>query len=378
MTKKGQAFAEVKGKAPQQVFIEELADKFKSQMDAYFRKNLSDDPIMLDWHRNFADILERGEQYPPVKKWIRPSMVGADKQAIWMHLHGYKPDTFLLDEPQDEVHTRWQAIGTVVGDMWQRQVLSAEHWTKKGKADVDFAFERVNLEGIESHGDGNYPMFEEFARKYIEIDGVPVWGTCDGILNYREIFETNCSATQVVHRIGFEVKSKQTTNASTGTYKMKCAEDKHIQQIKTYALMYDLDYYFILYQNCSKKGWTQDEETKTKYPDVRVFGIYISEEDKESHRNYLRDLWDLQTKEKPPLDPLNWTFNSHKISAIVNMTDEEYTQLSNDVSKIRHSRDMTAFEKKSAEQCLEEIRQAREEMKRAGTLELKNPMKGGN
>lgn len=359
MAKKGQVFDEVKV-APQEVFIQKLADKFKSQMDAFFRKNLGDDPIMKEWHRMFYLIMEWQEAnpdkyYPPVKQWLRPSMVGADEQQIWLQLHGYKSDQILSDEPQDEVHTRWQAIGTQIGDMWQRQILASEHWTKKGKAQVDFRFERKFMGRHIPEGDLiEAPYFEEFAREYHEIDGVPVWGTCDGILNYKD-----------GTRIGFEVKSKQTTNASTGSYKMKTYEEKHRQQILTYALMYDLDYYFILYQNCSKKGWNQDEETKTKYPDVRVFGIYISPEEKESHRKYLQSIWILKdVDEKPPLNPLKWNFNSHKISAIVNMTDEEFDTLHRDVDAITYGKEHTTFEKKCAEQCLEEIRQARETMKK--------------
>lgn len=354
MAIKGAGFnSGVTDKHPQQKFIEQLSDKFKYQMDAYFRKNLPDDPIMLDWHRNFADILEQGVPFPPVDKWIRPSMVGADEQQIWLQLNGYKSDQELMDEPQDEVHTRWQAIGTVVGDMWQRQLLAAEYWTRKGKANVEFSFERKFTE--KDNDFISYPMFEEFARKYTEIEGVPVWGTCDGIIWWN-------SPEGDMERIGFEVKSKQTTNAATGHYKMKCAEPKHIQQIMTYALMYDLNYYFILYQNCSKKGWKQDEETKTKYPDVRVFGIYISEEEKQAHKNYLKELWLLNHSDKPPLDPLKWNFNSHKVSAIVTMTPEEYEKLQVDVDKIQNSKEYTRFEKDQAWTCLEEIRQAKSKM----------------
>lgn len=369
MAKKGASFGDTikrtEEKHPKQQFIEGVADKFKSQMDAFHRKNLSTDPIMLEWHRNFADILEKGVEKPPVKKWIRPSMVGSDEQAVWMHLHGYKPDDYILDEPQDEVHTRWQAIGTAVGDVWQQQVLAAEYWTKKGKAEVEFAFERLDLSDGISDKLKNVPAFEEFARKYVELDGVPVWGTCDGILNYNDRTSPHrYEGYGVPVRIGFEVKSKQTTNASTGHYKMKTYEEKHKKQTLTYALMYNLDYYFILYQNCSKKGWTQDEETKTKYPDVRIFGVYISEKDKRNHLEYLKGLWSLRlSEEKPPLDPLNWTFNSHKVSAIVNMTDEEYSELSAAEARISYSKDYTTFEKKQAYECLEEIRQARESMK---------------
>ncbi|AXF39885.1 hypothetical protein BMBphi_gp037 [Bacillus phage vB_BthS_BMBphi] len=368
MAKKGQAFDEVKV-VPQEVFIQKLADKFKSQMDSFFRKNLGDDPIMKEWHRSFYLMMEKGTEYPPVKQWLRPSMVGADEQQIWLQLHGYKSDQQLSEDPQDEVHTRWQAIGTQIGDMWQRQILAAEHWTKKGKAQVDFRFERKTVETYPNDGGFSpvkekFPYFEEFAREYHEIDGVPVWGTCDGILNYMEYSE-EAGEHLPSTRIGFEVKSKQTTNASTGTYKMKTYEEKHRQQILTYALMYDLDYYFILYQNCSKKGWTQDEETKTKYPDVRVFGIYITEEDKAKHRDYLHSLWALQTAEdKPPLNPLKWQFNSHKISAIVNMDNTEWDVLVREVNRIDKSKEYTTFEKKCAWQCLEEVRQARETMKK--------------
>lgn len=363
MAKKGQAFDEVKV-APQEVFIQKLADKFKSQMDAFFRKNLGDDPIMKEWHRSFYEAmawqeLNKDKYYPPVEQWLRPSMVGADEQQIWLQLHEYKSDQVLSNEPQDEIHTRWQAIGTQVGDMWQRQVLAAEHWTDKGKAQVDFRFERV----LRNYTDfpKAYPYFEEFAREYHEIDGVPVWGTCDGILNY--FGGMNGLSPDDVTRIGFEVKSKQTTNASTGTYKMKTYEEKHRQQILTYALMYDLDYYFILYQNCSKKGWTMTQEDKVKYPDTRVFGIYISPEDKEAHKKYLKSLWDLKDREdKPKLNLLKWTFNSHKISAIVSMTDREFEELERDAYKLEQSNEHTTFEKKQVYQAIEEIRQARKEM----------------
>ncbi|WKV24077.1 hypothetical protein PSYJYH_000042 [Bacillus phage PSYJ-YH] len=364
MAKKGQAFKEITV-APQEVFIKGLADKFKTQMDDFFKKNLGDDPIMKEWHRSFYLMMEKGTEYPPVKQWLRPSMVGADEQQIWLQLHGYKSDQELSKEPQDEVHTRWQAIGTQIGDMWQRQILAAEHWTMKGKAQVDFRFERKPIVMDDTTTNGkiirHFPYFEEFAREYHEIDGVPVWGTCDGILTFDGEHDGNYYAGQ---RIGFEVKSKQTTNASTGIYKMKTYEEKHRQQVLTYALMYNLDYYFILYQNCSKKGWTQDDVTKTKYPDVRCFGIYISPEDKKSHMEYLKQIWALKdTEEKPKLNPLKWNFNYHKISAIVNMSDGEFILLTSKVNDIENSKEYTTFEKKCAWQCLEEVRHARETMK---------------
>ncbi|MGR5980285.1 hypothetical protein ACT7DJ_28420 [Bacillus cereus] len=140
----------------------------------------------------------------------------------------------------------------------------------KGSFDFDFHFKRLERSYGFTRDVKHYPAFEEFTRATKTIEGVPVYGTCDGILTYRNpngILRPD---------IGFEVKSKQTSYASTGGYSMKGEDPKHVRQAKTYALMYDLDYYFFVYQNCAKKGWNMTEEDKQKYPDLRIFGIYIS------------------------------------------------------------------------------------------------------
>lgn len=333
--------------ASERAFARQLASKFESQMRYFQSLNLEEsDEIMLYWHKSFAEQLENGSHNDRPEKFLRPSMVGSDELALWYHLRGYKSDEDTLKgKPrQDDHHTRWQAIGTVVGDMWQKQVLSAEYWDARGKCELDFLFER-NSKG--------YPMFEEFARKTSYIGEVPVAGTCDGILSYFGECPDSDGGGNL--RIGFEVKSKQTSYASTGGYSMKDVDPKHVRQAKTYALMYDLDYYFFVYQNCAKKGWNMTEEDKQKYPDLRIFGIYISPEEKAEHVKYLKYLWELQnSEEKPKLDLLKWNFNSYKRTILGDLTGEDFAYLTHQLLSIENGK-YSAFEKKSAREAYDEI-----------------------
>lgn len=335
--------------ASERAFARQLASKFESQMRYFQSLNLEEsDETMLYWHKSFAEQLENGSHNDRPDKFLRPSMVGSDELALWYHLRGYKSDedTLKWKPRQDDRQTRWQAIGTVVGDMWQKQVLSAEYWAAQGKCELDFLFER-NSKG--------YPMFEEFARKvYYTEDGVPLAGTCDGILEH---YGSHPGVTRDLKttRIGFEVKSKQTSYASTGGYSMKGEDPKHVQQAKTYALMYDLDYYFIVYQNCAKKSWNMTEEDKQKYPDLRIFGIYISPEEKAEHVKYLKYLWELQnSEEKPKLNLLKWNFNSYKRTILGDLTREDFAYLTHQVVSIENGK-YSAFERKSAREAYDEI-----------------------
>ncbi|MEC3021465.1 hypothetical protein P9Z80_30230 [Bacillus cereus] len=339
--------------ASERAFARQLASKFESQMRYFQSLNLEEsDATMLYWHECFYDILKNNAvKEPPEGKWLRPSMIGSDELALWYQLNGHESDEdFLKGKPrQDDRHTRWQAIGTVVGDMWQKQVLSAEWHSKKGACEFDFHFKRLERSYGFTRDVKHYPSFEEFTRDTKIIEGVPVHGTCDGILTYRHpngILRPD---------IGFEVKSKQTSYASTGDYSMKDVDPKHKRQAFTYALMYDLDYYFFVYQNCAKKSWNMTEEDKQKYPDLRIFGIYISPEEKAEHVKYLKYLWELQnSEEKPRLDLLKWNFNSYKKTILGDLTGEDFAYLTHQLLSIENGK-YSSFEKKSAREAYDEI-----------------------
>ncbi|PFQ13494.1 hypothetical protein [Bacillus cereus] len=342
--------------ASERAFARQLASKFESQMRYFQSLNLEEsDETMLYWHECFYDILKNNAvEEPPEGKWLRPSMIGSDELALWYQLNGHESDEdSLKGKPrQDDRHTRWQAIGTVVGDMWQKQVLSAEYWGTKGKHDFDFRFQKLLRDY--GHGKRYYPAFEEFTRTTACIGNVPVHGTCDGILEYVPYVEDLERCYNGV-QVGFEVKSKQTSYASTGDYSMKAPDPKHIKQIKTYALMYGLDYYFIVYQNCSKKSWNMSKEDQLKYKDMRVFGLYVSPEEKAEHESYLNNLWSLQNLDnKPKTDLFKWTFNHYKKTILTNMTVEEFKDLTHQILTIENGK-YSAFEKKSARQSYDEI-----------------------
>ncbi|ARO62433.1 Uncharacterized protein B5E38_5013 [Bacillus cereus] len=337
----------------------ELASLFESQMRAFQRRNFEEShETMLYWHESFYDILKNDAvETPPEETWLRPSMIGSDERALWYNLNGFKSDEELAIERakdlQPDYKTRWQGIGTVVGDFWQKQVLSAEFWSHKlPTVKFDFAFLRLHRNY--GHGAKYYPAFEEFTRTTSDIEGVPVHGTCDGVLEYVPEHE-NLGRDYQGLRIGFEIKSKQTTYASTGHYSMKGEDPKHVQQAKTYALMYGLDYYFFVYQNCSKKGWNISPDDQAKYPDLRVFGIYISPEEKAAHTEYLRKLYNLKdSNELPKLDLLRWNFNSHKEVITANLTSQDMEYLIDQRNMIVDGK-YSAFEKRCAADAYEDI-----------------------
>lgn len=334
--------------AKKRSFIQNLADKFTAQMN-YFHSLGFDEPeeMMIYWHESFSEQMKSGTHHDQFEQYLRPSSIGGSETAHWYNLHGYKSDEeIFFGKPRVRpFRHRWQNIGTVIGDAWQRMVLSAEYHKKANTApfDLDFKFER-NEKG--------YPMFEEFARKSTHIGGVPLAGTCDGIL--RHIDRDLVEGTGLT-RIGFEVKSKQTTYATTGDYSMRHADPKHVMQAKTYAMMFGLDYYFIIYQNCSKKSWNMSKEDELKYPDFKVFGAYFSPEEKQAHEEYIKSIWALKdTDEKPKVDLLKWTFNSHKVAILENFDLEDHKYLTAQVLQIESGR-YSAFEKKQAREAYDEI-----------------------
>src|SRR5699024_2036416 len=75
---------------------------------------------------------------------------------------------------------RWRKLGTLGGDLIQREILSIErNYEKQTGNKPRFWFEK-NADGT--------PMFEDFAKvnKLVEHNGEKfyLYGTCDGIMNY--------------------------------------------------------------------------------------------------------------------------------------------------------------------------------------------------
>jgi hypothetical protein len=123
--------------------------------------------------------------------------------------------------------------------MIQRDILFVEKFVPNAR----FKFERTET---------GEPMFEDFAKAAVPVRYrnklFHLFGSPDGVMQY-------VTDDGEIIRVGLEIKSKQTTYAQTGHYSMKEAEAKHVEQTKVYAMMYNLDYFLVVYVNASKKSW---------------------------------------------------------------------------------------------------------------------------
>lgn len=223
--------------------------------------------------------------------------------------------------------TRWRALGTQIGGLIQRDLLFAEkHFEKAAGNKPRFRFER---------NDRDEPLFEEFAKKNAVITHgdrtFSLYGTCDGILRY-------VSDDGEVLRVGLEVKSKQTTASRTSEYTMRSAEEDHVKQAVCYAIMYDVDYYVILYVNAAKKAWALTAEEYAKSPDFKAFGIRITDEMRAEVLDYFAEILSaVDAKQPPALDIDRWTFNNYKTACATSLTTEELAQIERKVSAIQAS-----------------------------------------
>src|SRR5699024_8705866 len=164
---------------------------------------------------------------------------------------------------------RWRKLGTIGGDIIQRELLAIE----RNYVRLTGNFPRFKF----LRNDDGTPMFEDFVKtnKLVEQDGEKfyLYGAPDGIMEY-----ITDDGEKV--RVGLEIKSKQTTPAQTSLYSMQQPSSAHARQIVSYSHMYDCDYYVVLYINYAKKGWNMSEEDYEKTPDIRAFCTLVTDEAK--------------------------------------------------------------------------------------------------
>lgn len=113
-----------------------------------------------------------------------------------------------------------------------------------------------------------YKEFEHNNQKFI------IYGMCDGILDYNEL---NPEPGKEKSLIGWEFKTKSTTVAAIGDYKLKEPQSDHKMQISSYNLLFSVSEWLIVYETLAKDGWTKGEEAK---PDMKVFHVQVTEEDR--------------------------------------------------------------------------------------------------
>ncbi|PHF07231.1 hypothetical protein COF83_31080 [Bacillus toyonensis] len=309
----------------QETFAYEITEEFRLFLDMWHSYSEPyDTPLDVWLHESYAKVLSKGGylDYRSLP-YFSPSSANSCPRELYEKA---------LRSPRDQAEVkpwqrRWQFIGTNIGDAIQRDILLAErHYEKFTSEKPRFRIERTK--------DG-FPAFEDFVktRKVIEHNGqrFSLIGTCDGILEYID-------ENGVVTRVGLEIKSKQTSYSRTSEYSLREPGADHVKQVTCYSLMYDLDYYIVLYMNASKKAWNMNEEDYAKYPDFRAFGVAITDE----MRNEVLDKFAsivaaVKTKQPPKLDIEHWTFNNYKSACAQSLSEEEYEEIKTKVNRVKRS-----------------------------------------
>jgi hypothetical protein len=324
--------------------IEQVAKEFTDLLNEWHSlPEVYDNPLDAQIHRWYADV----KSVFPKKPYFSPSSANACPRELYMKQIGAKKDV-----QSDPPHKgRWRRIGTAIGDVIQRDLLFIEkHYEKQTGKPCKFRFERDQI---------GRPMFEDFAKTNAEVNHrghkFHLFGTPDGIMQY-------VTEDGEVVRIGLEIKSKQTSAATTSLYSMREANPSHIAQTIGYSEMYKVDYYIVLYVNAAKKSWDIDDVDFEKTPDIRAFGLEFTQTDRDNlFDNLTRVLDAVNAKTPPSMDLWKWTFNNFKTACAKSLSDEEFSILQAQINRAYKSgiKDKKKQELSDALEFMREVREAK-------------------
>ncbi len=266
----------------------------------------------------------------PKRPYFSPSSLGDCPRELYIKaIHGKKAADKLRQPPHQG---RWKKLGTLGGDLIQRELLAIERNYEKATGNTPrFRF----LRNKDEDGNETTPMFEDFAKtnKLVEQDGEKfyLYGAPDGIMEY-----ITDDGEKI--RVGLEIKSKQTTPARTSLHSMRQPDSSHARQIVAYSHMFDCEYYVILYVNYAKKAWFMSEEDYEKTPDIRAFCARVTDDHKRHVFKKAVDVTRAVREGKPPkLDLDGWTFNNFKQACAKDLSEEEMDELRKQAEQARHS-----------------------------------------
>ena len=346
---------------------EKLAYKFLTQLNKYHATGTQeDDKVLTKYFRDYINILAHPFEVPTDHKDIpkfRPSGVSGCPREWFYKLTNTPADIPVDEKVTPPYQTRWQNIGTLIGDMIQKDLL---HMETKGYN--QFRFDKIthNLGG---EVDYLFPYFEQFSTvsKVIEHGGKTfrLQGSTDGIMVYTDEYGEEL-------QVGLEIKSKQTSYSTTSKSQLKSPNESHVKQVTAYSLMFDVDYWIIIYVNGSKKAWTMDESEIDKSPDIRTFGIYVTEEMKHELKARLAEIVTSVENNNPlPLDLNGWLFNEYKKACAKGLSEEELQAIVDEVEShsptiTRKGKEIINSTRTKLQKILDEILEIRESIESEG------------
>lgn len=312
-----------------QLNMEQVAQEFTDYLnDWHTYQQPYDDAMDAQLYEQFAAILRKQSKFgyfdwKKPRPHFGPSSAGRSDRELYEKVRKAPRDQ---NRPQPQ-QRRWTALGEQIGGLVQREIMLAErHYTKLSGKPVRFRFKR-NADGA--------PLYEHFTKKMHEVEhdgeSFAIFGLGDGILEY-------LTDTGEWIPIGLEVKSRQTSYAETGPFRMKEVKSDHFLQTVCYSEMYQLSNFLIIYLNSSKKSWNMTDEERVKSPDFRVFGYNITEEDKNSVKDKFARVTRLAREGTPPkLELEHWQFNEYKRHIATTLTEDEITELHEQTALMRNS-----------------------------------------
>jgi CRISPR/Cas system-associated exonuclease Cas4 (RecB family) len=167
----------------------------------------------------------------------------------------------LLEADEDETvmepyQKRWVRNGSAVHEAMQRDLIYIEKYLP------DAPFEVLRTKEGKPAWERNTRTVKQFEHNGVRFQ---IYGMVDGMLWYKPRKK----------RIGYDFKTKSTTIATVGDYKLKVPQENNVAQMVAYSLLFDVDEYIIHYESLAKDSWSKGKEARN---DMKVFHIKITPE----------------------------------------------------------------------------------------------------
>lgn len=271
----------------------EVSEAFHRMVDNFHSKDIKSDYALetqfLQWQiEEMSDGSSnlRGEWDESLPTFSPSGASDSDRDLFYKIIDAVQDDETLT--PQQR---RWVKNGSAIHDRMQLDLLYIEKYLE----DAPFEVCRTK-EGK--------PAWERNTRtvKQFEYDGekFQIYGMVDGMLYYKPEKK----------RIGYDFKTKSTTIAAVGDYKLKVPQENNVLQMVAYSLLFDVDEYIIHYESLAKDNWTKGKDAR---PDMKVFHIKITDEMREELlQKFARITKAVRLGELPPREPDNEMFSKYK------------------------------------------------------------------
>lgn len=232
--------------------------------------------LLLQQKEHDIEQIKTRKNYPDLPKFS-PSGASKCSLELYRQIHG-------LHVPQLDLqpyHRRWTRNASAIHEITQRDLLYME----KALDNPRFTVKRL---------DSGLAAWERNIHTYKEItysgQTFLISGMCDGLLLDHTTGKT----------VIFEYKTKSTTIAAVGTYKLKDIMDSHKLQGICYSILFMGDPFedrddmeVFLYESLAKDMWSKGEEARS---DIRTFQLKITLEDRLAVMQKFADVVALKTE----------------------------------------------------------------------------------